>query len=358
MNAPIDAVLVLSFGAPEKSEDVMPFLRNVTRGRGIPDHRLAEVAEHYHHFDGFSPLNACNQEIIRNVEHALRSNNIDLPVYFGNRNWHPFASDTITTIAQAGHKHVAVFATSAWGGFSGCKQYQDDIVHMREHLATSSYPAIRFTRLAQFFNHPIFIHANANAIRARYAEFAAEGVANKDIRLVFTAHSIPVVADHHSGTADEGPLYSSQVTEACRLVAEELGLTNYDLVWQSASGDGKVPWLDPDIVDYAKAQAAQGVKYLLVSPIGFISDHMEVIWDLDNELQDEATALGMHVKRAATVGHMPEFADMILELLLAAGEHNTPRSLGTMPVKGCTVNGEPCAPSCCQPAKRPHSATA
>ncbi|GAA1473810.1 ferrochelatase [Corynebacterium felinum] len=358
MNTPVDALLLLSFGGPEKPEDVMPFLRNVTRGRGIPDSRLEEVAVHYHHFDGYSPLNDCNREIISNIETELGLRGISLPIYFGNRNWAPYASDVALEIARAGHKKVAVFATSAWGGYSGCRQYAEDIALMLETLNTHNAGHVDFYRLRQFFDHPEFIEGNVHAINDAYEAFSRQGINKDEIRLVFTAHSIPIIADTNSGTAEDGPLYSRQVNESARLVAQQLGVSDYDVVWQSASGDGKVPWLDPDIVDHAHELHAQGVNNLVVCSIGFISDHMEVVWDLDNELQEEAEEMGMKVVRAATVGHTKEFASMVVDLLFETFGYQPPLHLGTVPSKGCTVNGSPCEVDCCQPAKRPHSITA
>ncbi|MDO4631923.1 MAG: ferrochelatase [Corynebacterium sp.] len=355
---PVDALLILSFGGPEKPEDVRPFLENVTRGRGIPAERLDEVAVHYHHFHGYSPLNDCNREIIANVKTELALRGIDIPVYFGNRNWEPYANDVALQLADDGHRSVAVFATSAWGGYSGCRQYGEDIQKMRQHLHNHHKAPIDFYRLRQFFDHPEFIEGNAHAIRDAYRKYAAQGISPEDIRLVFTAHSIPIVADEHSGTDADGALYSRQVHESARLVAHQLGITDYDVVWQSASGDGKIPWLEPDIVDHAHLLHNQGVKHLLVSAIGFISDHMEVIWDLDNELLEEAQELSMTVIRATTVGHTTEFAAMIVDLIYESLGATQPLHIGRIISKGCIKNGEPCETNCCQPAKRPHSATA
>ncbi len=356
MTSSVDALLLLSFGGPEKPEDVRPFLENVTKGRGIPAARLDEVAVHYHHFGGYSPLNDCNREIIANLQAEIAKRGLDLPVYFGNRNWSPFASDTAIEIAAAGHKKVAVFATSAWGGYSGCRQYGEDIQAMRARLADETQPTIDFYRLRQFFDHPEFIEANVHAITDAYHEFHRQGVKQDDIHLVFTAHSIPVIADDLSGTVEDGALYSRQVNEAARLVAEQLGIAAFDVVWQSASGDGKIPWLEPDIVDHVQQLAATGIKNIVVSPIGFISDHMEVVWDLDHELQDEAKTLGVRVIRATTVGHTQEFAAMIIDLIDESLGLQPPQHVGAIISKGAVLNGEPCARGCCQLASRPQSA--
>lgn len=356
---PVDALLVLSFGGPEKPEDVRPFLENVTRGRGIPDSRLDEVAVHYHHFDGYSPLNDCNREIIANVESVLSKKDLAIPVYFGNRNWKPFATDVALEIAAAGHRKVAVFATSAWGGYSGCRQYSEDIDQMLQHIRNQTEADIEFVKLRQFFDHPEFIAANAHAIRDAYAQFANQGIEKSEIRLVFTAHSIPVVADERSGVESDGALYSRQVKETARLIAAELEVPEFDVVWQSASGDGSIPWLEPDILDHAEDLKRQDVKNIVVAAIGFISDHMEVVWDLDHELQDFAKSVGLTIIRAATVGHTQEFAEMIVDLIPESLGLAPARHMGTIPSKGCTSNGAPCSTDCCQPpTRRPHSASA
>lgn len=339
---PFDALLVLSFGGPEGPEDVRPFMENVTRGRGIPPERLDEVSQHYYFFDGISPLNRLNREIIDQLQVALP----ELPIYFGNRNWHPFGTEAAEAIARAGHRNVAVFATSAWGGYSGCRQYDEDIAALRQHLAEQDLPEVTFTKLRQFFDHPLFVETSAALIEEAYQEIGTDKA-----RLVFTAHSIPIAADEASGTPDDGPLYSTQVAEASRLIADRLGIADYDLVWQSRSGAPHIPWLEPDIVDHATALSEQGVTDIVVYPVGFISDHIEVVWDLDTELKQAADELGIRVVRAKTVGPTPEFTKLVVELL---AEHAgaEPRSLGNVPVKGCTVNGAPCAENCCVPARR------
>lgn len=348
----VDALLLLSFGGPEKPEDIIPFLENVTRGRGIPRARLEVVGEHYKHFNGYSPLNDCNREIIANIEAELTDRGIDLPVYFGNRNWEPYGYTAGELLSLDGHQKVAVFATSAWGGYSGCRQYGEDIDRIREHLSDVELAQPVFFRLRQFFDHPEFIAATVTALKEAYQKFAEQGVAREDIQLVFTAHSIPVPADEASGTDLDGTLYSNQVKEASHLAAEAIGTGSYDVVWQSASGDGRIPWLEPDILDYAEAKYAEGVKNLLVCPIGFISDHMEVIWDLDHELVNEAKARGQQVVRATTVGHTKEFARMVLSLIEETLHPETARHAGTVASKGCIFEGTACEPECCTPPKR------
>lgn len=342
-----DAVLLLSFGGPERPEDVMPFLENVTRGRGVPRERLDEVAQHYLHFGGVSPINALNRDIIAALEAEFATRGIDLPVYFGNRNWHPMAEETVERMRADGVGSALVFPTSAWGGYSGCRQYDEDIVRARE--AVPGAPEL--VKLRQYFDHPFMIEAFADAIRAAVEQLPAD---RRDrARLVFTAHSIPVSADSAAGPpADGGRLYSRQVADAARLCAEATGFGDYDVVWQSRSGPPQVPWLEPDIVDHLDALSGKGIDAVVVCPVGFVSDHLEVVWDLDNEARARAGELGMAFARAATPGADPRFARMIAELVSEHIAEAAPRRLGAVPGYGCTVNGAPCAVGCCEPPRR------
>lgn len=336
---PVDALLVLSFGGPEGQEDVIPFLENVTRGRGIPRERLEEVATHYRHLGGRSPINDLNREIIANVEAELSRRGRDLPVYFGNRNWTPMAEDTVRSMVSGGHRNVAVFATSAWGGYSGCAQYQEDIARVRDHVED----APTMLRLRQFYDHPLFIERFAADLRDAIAA-AAPGA-----RVIFTAHSVPDAADEVAGPPElGGHLYSRQVAEASRLVAEAAGVGEYDVVWQSRSGPPQVPWLEPDVVDHVSALATEhGVTDVVVVPIGFISDHVEVVWDLDTELVDEVRDLGVTVTRCATPGPSAEFARMIVDLLEEAESGTTASRPGTVPALGRNRDGARCGLGCC-----------
>ena len=338
-----DALLLLSFGGPEGLDDVRPFLENVVRGRGVPPERLDAVEEHYRHFGGVSPLNARNRELIA----AIRERT-DLPVYFGNRNWHPMVEDTVAAMARAGVRRALVFATSAYGGYSACRQYHEDIARAR---GAAGPGAPELVKLRHFFDHPAFVAANADAVRAARDTLPAElrGAA----RVVFTAHSVPAAADAAAGVAtDGGHRYSRQVAEAARLVAAELGLGTYDVVWQSRSGPPQVPWLEPDIVDHLDALAADGVPAVVVTPVGFVSDHVEVIWDLDTEARERAGELGLAFARAATAGPDPRFADMVVELVDEHVHRAAPRALSAdVPSAGCTANGLPCAVDCCVPGR-------
>lgn len=340
MPSAFDALLVLSFGGPEGPDDVRPFLENVTRGRGVPPERLDEVAEHYRHFGGVSPLNARNRELIAAIEERT-----DLPVYFGNRNWHPLVEDTVGRMAADGVRHALVFATSAYGGFSACRQYHEDIARARKAVGEG---APELVKLRHFFDHPAFVAAGADAVRAAFEQVGPSA------RLVFTAHSVPMSADATAGPPDEGGhRYSRQVAEAARLVAAEVGVAEYDVVWQSRSGPPRVPWLEPDILDHLDALAATGAPAVVVAPVGFVSDHVEVVWDLDTEARERAAARGIGFARAATAGPDPRFADMVVELMAEHLADAPPRRLSEIPSAGCGVNGELCAVRCCEPPPRP-----
>ncbi|MGW4631889.1 ferrochelatase [Nocardia sp. NPDC004415] len=344
-----DALLLLSFGGPEGPEDVIPFLENVTRGRGVPPERLAEVAQHYLHFGGVSPINALNREIIAALEADLAAAGLDLPVYFGNRNWHPMVEETVARMTADGVRSALVFPTSAWGGYSGCRQYDEDITRARAAVGAQ---APELVKLRQYFDHPLLIESFADAITAALARLPADR--RDGARLVFTAHSIPVSADISAGPpADGGRLYSRQVAEAARLCAAATGFTDYDVVWQSRSGPPQVPWLDPDIVDHLDVLHGKGVDAVVVCPVGFVSDHLEVIWDLDNEAATRAAELGMAFARAATPGTDPRFSRMIVELIQERTDAGPVRELGTVPGYGCTADGALCAPGCCELPARP-----
>jgi len=336
-----DALLWLSFGGPEKAADVRPFLENVTRGRGVPPERLDEVEQHYLGFGGVSPINELNRTAIAAVEAELAAQGIDLPVYFGNRNWHPMVSDTVATMAADGVRSALVFPTSAYGGYSACRQYHEDIERARS--AVDGAPDL--TKLRHFFDHPLFVSAYADAVRA--------AITFPEFRLVFTAHSVPLSAAAASGPPDEGGhRYSKQVAEAARLVAAEVGVADYDVVWQSRSGPPSVPWLEPDILDHLDALHAKGVPAVVLCPVGFVSDHLEVVWDLDTEAAEKAASLGMGFARATAPSGDPRFASLVVELVREHLSDAPVRKLSDFPVAGCTVNGAPCAVGCCERIRR------
>ena len=261
----MDAFLLLSFGGPEGPDEVMPFLRNVTRGRGVPDERLAVVAEHYQHFGGVSPINAQNRALLAALEIEFHTHDLGLPLYWGNRNWAPYLDDTVEQMRVDGVTRAFVFATSATGGYSGCRQYRENLE------AAQDGGAPEFVKLRHYFDHPGFIEANADAVRAALRTF------DSDARLVFTAHSIPVSMNEKAGPT--GGLYLAQQRETARLVAETVRGpgAEFDLVWQSRSGPPQVPWLEPDVNDHLRKLRAEGVDSVLLSPTGFVSDHLEVV---------------------------------------------------------------------------------
>ncbi len=326
------AILLLSFGGPEGPEQVRPFLENVTRGRGVPPERLDAVAEHYLHFGGVSPINGINRALIAELTAEQ-----DLPVYFGNRNWEPYVEDTVITMRENGIRRAAVFATSAWGGYSGCTQYVEDIARAR---SAAGPDAPELVKLRSYFDHPLFVEMFADAVAAAARDVPA------DARLVFTAHSVPVAADRRCGPN----LYSNQVAYAARLVAAAAGYDDYDLVWQSRSGPPQVPWLEPDVADHLKTLAGGGVKAVIVCPVGFVADHIEVVWDLDHELRLQAEAAGMAFARVATPNADRRFARLAAGLVdeLRYG-YEPERVIGPDPVPGCLAgaNGEPCLPPHC-----------
>lgn len=324
-----DAVLLLSFGGPERPEDVIPFLENVTRGRGIPRERLAAVAEHYLHFDGVSPINGINRAVIE----RLRTY-IDVPVYFGNRNWEPYVEDAVTAMRDDGVRRAAVFTTSAWGGYSSCTQYVEDIARGRQAAGAS---APQLVKLRQYFDHPLFVQMFADAVTAA-ARTVPEGA-----RLVFTAHSIPLAARSRCGTE----LYERQVAYASSLVAAAAGYAEYDQVWQSRSGPPQVPWLEPDVGDHLSSLAEAGTKAVVVCPIGFVADHIEVVWDLDHELRLQAEEAGVAFARAATPN--AELARVAAELLAELRDGRDPERMASTnppPLQGFSVDGVVCTPAC------------
>lgn len=362
-----DAVVVVSFGGPEGPEEVMPFLRNVTRGRDVPARRLDEVAEHYLARGGRSPINDQNRALIAALEPRLRDAGLDLPVYWGNRNWHPLLAGTVAAMRADGVRRALAFVTSAFGSYSGCRQYREDIA--RAVAGSGGEPEVHKLRL--YWNHPGFIEPMAGGVRGALSRLGSAG-ATGPARLVFSAHSIPTAMA-------AGAPYERQLREAASLIAERVRQgprtgsrdrrdivpdvdpadrthapprpatwDRWDLVYQSRSGPPHVPWLEPDVVDHLEALQRDGVRDVILVPLGFVSDHMEVIHDLDEEAAGAAAGLGMRLLRSPTVGTHPAFVDMIVELIRERLEPATPRRAlghsGPWP--------EPCAATCC-PASAP-----
>lgn len=325
----IDAVLLLSFGGPEGPDDVMPFLENVTRGRGIPRERLLGVAEHYMHFGGVSPINGINRALIDQLRGL-----IDVPVYFGNRNWAPYVEDAVATMAADGVRTAAVFATSAWGGYSGCTQYVEDIARARRACGGA---APQLVKLRQYYDHPLFVQMFSDAVTA-----AAQTVPD-NARLVFTAHSIPLASRSRCGT----DLYERQVAYAAGLVATAAGYDDYDQVWQSRSGPPQVPWLEPDVGDHLAALAEAGTDAVILCPIGFVADHVEVVWDLDHELRLQAEQDHIAFARVATPN--ADLARVVADLLdeLRTGrEHVRDAGPEAPPLQGFSIDGVVCTDRC------------
>jgi ferrochelatase len=325
-----EALLVLSFGGPEGHDDVLPFLENVTRGRGIPPERLLDVAEHYHHFDGISPINDQNRALIAAVTKELEAAGIDLPVYWGNRNWAPYVEDTWRQMAEDGVEHAYVFATSAYASFSGCRQYHEDIARAR--VSYGGGPTAE--KLPHYFDAPGFVRANADALAAAIASLPAD--VRDTARLVATAHSIPNSMAAVAGP--QGGAYEAELMAAARAVVGAAAPgRSFDLVWQSRSGPPSVPWLEPDVNEHLRSLAAGGETAVVLFPVGFISDHLEVIWDLDNEARQTAEELGLAFARAGTAGTHPAFVTSIRKLLEERRSGGAPR-LGTdCPAACCFV---------------------
>jgi protoporphyrin/coproporphyrin ferrochelatase len=317
-----DAFLLLGFGGPESTDQVMPFLRQVTSGRNVPDERLAAVAEHYYHFGGVSPINAQNRALLAALGTAFEAHGIDLRLYWGNRNSEPWLADTVARMSVDGVRRALVLATSATGGYSGCRQYRENLRDARGMVAG----APELVKLRHFFNHPGFIAANVDRVRTAMSELADPDQA----RLVFTAHSVPLSMNDNAGP--DGGLYLRQQRETARLVAEALRGpgTPFDLVWQSRSGPPQVPWLEPDINDHLRRIAADGVTSVVVAPTGFVSDHLEVVWDLDNEASKTAADVGITMVRAGTAGVHPEFIEAICGLVRERTDGSRRLALGPM----------------------------
>jgi protoporphyrin/coproporphyrin ferrochelatase len=335
-----DALLVVSFGGPERHEDVLPFLENVLRGKNVPRERMLEVAEHYYHFDGRSPINEQNKQLIAALEAEFREKGIAIPVYWGNRNWHPLLADTLEQMRADGIRHAAALVTSAFGSHSGCRQYREDIARTQQ---TAGVQDMVIEKLPNFCDRPEFIEAMADRVRLAMEELSAEhseagersgSCPAKTEQLIFTAHSIPM------SMAEMSP-YLRQLKEASALVAAACGISNWTLVYQSRSGPPSQLWLAPDICDYLREQHAAGVRSVIICPIGFISDHMEVLYDLDTEARALCDQLGMKMVRAGTAGAHPKLVSMVCDMLLHS------------PTTEILAH---CEPGCCPAPQRPTTA--
>lgn len=337
-----DALLVVSFGGPEHSADVLPFLENVTRGRNVPRERLLEVAEHYYHFGGASPINAQNRALIEDLRNSLPGQGIRLPIYWGNRNWQPFLPDALRAMADDGIERAIAFVTSAFSSYSGCRQYRENLADAAMRVGPR---APRVEKLRNFFNHPGFIAAQADRVVDALRKVSA--CPFQSTRMVFTAHSIP-------NSMAAGCAYEAQLHEACGLVASAVRLQagwsgTWELAYQSRSGPPSQPWLEPDICDRLKSLASSGEQAVVVVPIGFLSDHLEVLYDLDTEALQVCSQAGLQMIRAGTVGTHARIVQMVGELIGERLDTQSPRlalgELGACP--------DECPEGCCPAPQRP-----
>lgn len=328
-----DALLVVSFGGPDGPDDVIPFLENVLRGKHVPRERMLEVADHYQHFGGKSPINEQNLALIAALEKELAAHGPQLPIYFGNRNWHPLLPDALAQMRDDGVKRALAFFTSAFSSYSGCRQYRENLEQASAEIGVGA-PQIDILR--KFYNHPGFIEPMAEALKDALTRLPRAEV-------LFAAHSIPSVMAQHCN-------YEAQLAEACGLVAEKAGVDRWELVYQSRSGPPQQPWLEPDICDRIEEKSEQGLEQLAIVPIGFISDHLEVLYDLDTEAVELCHQKGIAVERVPTVGVHPKFVAMIAELIRERMDPGVPRRC----LGGQGPSHDVCPADCClYPATRP-----
>jgi ferrochelatase len=338
MPAPYDAILFVSFGGPEGPRDVIPFLENVLRGRSVPRERMLEVAEHYQHFGGISPLNAQVRDLIEAVRTELDEHRIGLPIYWGNRNWHPLLEATLRDMAGHGIRRGLAFFLSAYSSYSGCRQYRENI-QAAQSAAGPAAPEVE--KIRAFYNHPDFIAANADRLTAALSQL--EGRPRGEAVVAFTAHSIPALMA-------AGCDYERQLRETCRLVAESADVApeRWRLVYQSRSGRPQDPWLGPDIVEHLRQLKQAGEQCVVVAPVGFLSDHMEVLYDLDYEAAQAASEIGLTMVRAGTVGTHPRFVTMIRKLIEERLRDEPREAIGNY-----GPNWDVCAAGCCPAPMRP-----
>lgn len=369
-----DAVLLVSFGGPEGQDDVIPFLRNVTAGRGIPDERLEEVAHHYRHFGGVSPINAQNRALQAALRTELDGRGLDLPVYWGNRNWGPFLTDALREAHAAGHRRLLAVVTSAYSSYSSCRQYREDLAAALEETGLAGEMTV--DKVRQYFDHPGFVTPFVEGVRdALLRTHAAlpDADVTRDVHVLFVTHSIPTTTAVSSGppTADLGAegAYGAQHRAVADVVMASVGSSDapdafagvpWSLVYQSRSGAPTTPWLEPDITDAITELAGQGVKAVVIAPIGFVSDHMEVMWDLDEEALETAQEAGLHAERVPTPGVHPDFVaglvDLVGERLASAdGGPVTPGRPALTPLGPWY---DVCRPGCCANPRGPRPAVA
>lgn len=352
--APYDAFLLVSFGGPEGPDDVLPFLENVTRGKNIPRGRLVQVGQHYLGFGGVSPINAQNRAFIAALEQDFAAHGVDLPVYWGNRNWDPYLTDAVRQLAADGRRRVVVLLTSAYSSYSGCRQYRENLA---DAVRATGSDALQLDRLRHYFNTPGFVAASVRATLAAYDRLDPR--VRDAARLVFVTHSIPAAMNDSSGP--EGGAYLAQHQDVARSVARAVAAARrregadvaYDLVYCSRSGSPDQAWLEPDVNDHLESLAEVGVPAVVLVPIGFVSDHMEVRYDLDTEAAATATRLGLGFARASTAGTDPDFVAAIRRLVLeraaaARGEGVTRAVVGDL-----GPSHDACPATCCPNLRDP-----
>ena len=347
---PFDALLIVSFGGPEDPSDVLPFLENVTRGRDVPADRMAEVAEHYQAFGGRSPINEQNRALIDALEHDLAGAGMSIPVYWGNRNWDPFLADELARMRDDGARRAAVFVTSAYASYSGCRQYREDLA---DAVADVGPGAAELDRLRHYFDHPGFIDANVDGVVGALGELRPDVA--KAARLMFVTHSIPAAMAETAGP--DGGAYEEQHRAVAAAVSERVArrtgiVRDHELVYCSRSGPAHMPWLEPDVNDRISELAKEGAAGVVLAPIGFVSDHMEVVFDLDTEAMATARDAGLPAARAATAGTHPAFVAAIRDLLIeraAAARGESPRRAS---VGAPGPSHDVCPAQCCPNLRR------
>ncbi len=344
-----DAIVLAGFGGPEGQDDVIPFLRNVTRGRGIPDERLEEVAHHYRHFGGVSPINQQNRALKAALEVELEARGVDLPVLWGNRNWSPYLSEALQDAHDRGYRTLIGLATSAYSSFSSCRQYREDFAIALEQTGLGD--ELRIDKVRQFFDHPGFVTPFVEGVRDAIAQLVERGFSDDELRVLFATHSIPTDDALRSGdrTVDYGPggAYAAQHLAVAEVVMREVGShVAWELVYQSRSGPPTQPWLEPDVNDVIEALPGQGVKAVVIVPLGFVSDHMEVLWDLDTEATETAEEHGLVAIRTPTPGTHPAYVAGLVDLVLERIEGTPAAERPALTPYGPWF--DVCRPGCCE----------
>jgi ferrochelatase len=358
--SPYDALLFVSFGGPEKPEDVVPFLENVTRGRGIPRERLVEVGQHYFGFGGRSPINDQNREFLAALRADLAEHGLDLPVYWGNRNWDPYLADAMAQMKADGVRRAAVFTTSAYASYSSCRQYRENLFAARQAVLDEqggAGPGIVLDKLRHYFNHPGFTEPVVDGVLAALQQLPAERRA--EARIVFVTHSIPTSMNDASGPPEQGgAAYVAQHLDVAKVVADrvavETGIRHeHELVYCSRSGAPHIPWLEPDVNDRLEELAAEGVKAVVLCPVGFVSDHMEVVYDLDTEALATCERLGIAAARSATAGSDPRFVAAVRDLVLERAAVERGEDVARTAVGELGALWDRCAVGCCANPRDP-----